>query len=657
MSGLNERIHAYDSWRTRIADVLARQIQWLEGESLADVATRNRFDALLERLKHDRMTVAFVAEFSRGKSELINALFLADYGQRMLPSAPGRTTMCPTELMYDPAQPPGIRLLPIETRLQETSLAELRESPDEWISVPFDPANVDSVREAFECVSETRRVSLEDALLMGLYDEVHSGVEAGMRSGAPLGQDGDDRIEVSRWRHAIANLPNRLLKTGLVVVDTPGLNALGAEPELTLNLIPSAHAVVFILAADAGVSRSDIEVWREQISPTHASGRFVVLNKIDSMWDALRPQAEVDAQIARQVEEVARTLSLPVNRIFPVSAQKGLVARVTNDDALLAQSRLPDFEQALSREIVPQRQSIVADQVKLESDALMGMTRTLLSSRRIALLEQLLELEGLRGKNRVAIEQTARRIRLERADFDRCLRQFKACRTVFARHESEMTQTVRLGRLKLHVRDARQRMKESRLSSGLRGGMDGLIEAASRDFEALSRQVDEVQSLMAAMYSSFGREHGLTLGAPATFSLKRFVQELDRLKVYQHRHFGALSLVTTEKWALTRRFFETVAVRLRAVYELAERMLKVWLDGLLSPLEGQVRERQSQLRRRLESVQRVLDASGQLQGRIGQLELDRDRIDVQLARVEQFAAQLAAALTVEVSQSIEATAV
>jgi hypothetical protein len=56
-------------------------------------------------------------------------------------------------------------------------------------------------------------------------------------------------------------------------------------------------------------------------------------------------------------------------------------------------------------------------------------------------------------------------------------------------------------------------------------------------------------------------------------------------------------------------------------------------------------------------VQRVLDASGQLQGRIGQLELDRDRIDAQLARLEQFAAQLAAALTVDVSQSIEATAV
>ena len=33
-----------------------------------------------------------------------------------------------------------------------------------------------------------------------------------------------------------------------MILDTPGLNALGAEPELTLSMLPSAHAVLFILA-------------------------------------------------------------------------------------------------------------------------------------------------------------------------------------------------------------------------------------------------------------------------------------------------------------------------------------------------------------------------------------------------------------------------
>lgn len=55
----------------------------------------------------------------------------------MLPSTAGRTTMCPTELLYDASQPPGIRLLPIETRLRDVSVADLRHEPDEWRTVPL----------------------------------------------------------------------------------------------------------------------------------------------------------------------------------------------------------------------------------------------------------------------------------------------------------------------------------------------------------------------------------------------------------------------------------------------------------------------------------------------------------------------------------------
>ena len=43
----------------------------------------------------------------------------------------------------------------------------------------------------------------------------------------------EDLVEVPAWRHAAINYPHPLLKRGLVVLDTPGLNAIGAEPELT----------------------------------------------------------------------------------------------------------------------------------------------------------------------------------------------------------------------------------------------------------------------------------------------------------------------------------------------------------------------------------------------------------------------------------------
>ena len=72
-------------------------------------------------------------------------------------------------------------------------------------------------------------------------------------------------VEVPKWRHALINIAHPLLKQGLVILDTPGLNAIGAEPELTVSLMPQAHAVVFILGADTGVTKSDLSIWREHL--------------------------------------------------------------------------------------------------------------------------------------------------------------------------------------------------------------------------------------------------------------------------------------------------------------------------------------------------------------------------------------------------------
>src|SRR3990167_5327235 len=88
------------------------------------------WERALKLLRTDHITLAFVGEFSRGKTELINSLFFSSYGQRMLPSQAGRTTMCPTELFFDPrSERSYIRLLPIETRVSEASVAQFKRIP------------------------------------------------------------------------------------------------------------------------------------------------------------------------------------------------------------------------------------------------------------------------------------------------------------------------------------------------------------------------------------------------------------------------------------------------------------------------------------------------------------------------------------------------
>ena len=116
MAQLASSFEEYGQWRDTLAHAIAQLRQWLVEGDMLDADAARRVDVALDRLAEDKLVIAFVAEFSRGKSELINAIFFADYGKRILPSSAGRTTMCPTELLYDESLPPCIRALPIETR-------------------------------------------------------------------------------------------------------------------------------------------------------------------------------------------------------------------------------------------------------------------------------------------------------------------------------------------------------------------------------------------------------------------------------------------------------------------------------------------------------------------------------------------------------------
>ena len=132
-------------WRSGVDQRLQALSRFLREHDLDAEAEMSRLSVVRERLVAERVVVAFVAEFSRGKSELINAIFFADAGRRILPATPGRTTMCPVELHHDAQEAPSLALLPIETRLQGLSLTELRRRRSVWQSQPLDAGNPEAL--------------------------------------------------------------------------------------------------------------------------------------------------------------------------------------------------------------------------------------------------------------------------------------------------------------------------------------------------------------------------------------------------------------------------------------------------------------------------------------------------------------------------------
>lgn len=628
---LVDEFEHYSAWRDAVYMRVETLRDWLNTQELGDAESELRLDQLLGRLKEDTLNVAFVAEFSRGKSELINAIFFSDYRQRVLPSSAGRTTMCPTELYYSPTLRPSLRLLPIDTKACEGSIADLKHDVARWTEFPL---NIDSAAEMSATLlrlADTMPVDLATAQAYGL---INGDDEETARS---LAHDGS--IMIPRWRHALINFPHPLLKQGLVILDTPGLNAIGTEPELTLNMLPSAHAVLFLLSADTGVTKSDIEIWRHYIAPVQGASRarLVVLNKIDGLWDELRTAAEIDAEVARQAASSAALLGLPPIQVYPVSAQKALVAKVRNDATLLARSRLPELEAALSQELIPCKQALVSESAQTHVEDVVVKTTELLETRLATLQDQVDELEGLRGKNRDVIQHMMVKANEDKQHFERGLPAFNALRSVFAGQVDALRELLGMDVVRGKVRQTRQAMEKSRFSTGLREAMGHFFRQMDDNLNGATASIHEIRAMMTAMYRKFSNEHGLGAVNPPDHDLQKYRKEMARLEhIFSDRFNTVFKMLTLGQHQLTARFFETLASKVTQMFELANSETEAWLKALITPMETQVREHKIQLKRRLESVSRIHAATETLDDRIAELETSIgsaiDQLD-QLARI------------------------
>ncbi|MDO9226811.1 MAG: dynamin family protein [Pseudomonadota bacterium] len=649
-ASLANDFEAYSQWREALSRRIADYRQWLNREDLNDSQRDLRLQQVVDRLAEDKLHVAFVAEFSRGKSELINAIFLSDLKQRLLPSTAGRTTMCPTELLYDASKPPRIELLPIETRGASATIAEYKNYAEEWTHIGIDPTSAENVTKAMLEVCRVKAVSVEDAIKYGLYDPNDRELGDGIND--------NGTVTIPAWRHAIINFPHPFLEKGLVVYDTPGLNAIGVEPELTFNLLPNAHAVLFVLAADTGVTKSDIEVWRNHIYARGKNrGRLVALNKIDGLWDELKSEDQINAEINAQVKSCADLLGVDSSQIYPVSAQKGLLAKINGDTALLEKSRLTNLEKALSEELISSKQSIVRDQTDAELSDLLDSSESLLDARRRGIEEQLTELRGLQGKNQDVVEHIMLKISGDKESFERGLQQFQALRSIFSQQSIKLFSQIGMDILRNEVRDAREAMVQSRFTKGIRDAMSSFFTHVDTHLEAANGQIEEINKMMDAMYQKLNREHGINLVAIPPFSILRYRKEIQRLEGAYDQQFNTFyTFLTTEQYTLTSRFFETLASRVVQVFEVLNKDVESWLKAVMSPMEGQVREHQMQLRRRLESVKRIHKAADTLEDRIGELDQMHLEVSRQIEELVNLSARVRD-LLVETSEADQELAV
>ncbi|KAA3625731.1 MAG: GTPase [Proteobacteria bacterium] len=623
------RIGLYGDWRVAVVDAISEYRDWLGQNNLLDTQNAGRIEQLLETIQDDYLYIAFVAEFSRGKSELINATFFSDLGRRVLPSTAGRTTMCPTELRYDESAPSGIRLLPTETRESEHSVGYYKQHPGEWTSIPLDIEDPDRVAQALIRVTDVLRVRRERAQQLGFLIARGPDDDDGLQ----VGDDG--LVEIPKWRHAVINYPHPLLAQGLVVLDTPGLNALGAEPELTLGMLSSAHAVVFVLAADTGVTKSDMSVWRNHVcgkADSSCENKLVVLNKVDVLWDDMRHRSEIEQQVKSQLDITARTLDVPSTNLFALSAQKALLGRTRSDDRLVHQSGIGAFENALANMLIPAKQDIVRTRIRDAIEDIIEVNLSILARREKDAQAHVKEIEALSARNVNVVREMLTRLKQEKQQLDLNMRRFQTSRTLFSKHTMQLYDHLNIVKLERLIARNKRDMSVSLTTLGMRQYMTAFLREVTGLLEDAAVEIKEIHELMETVYERFQAEHGLANIHPRQFSTTRFHREIQTLYDRHDFFIRGVSMVMTEQKVLVRRYYDTVMSKVREVFERANRDVEDWIRSVMSPLETEIREHQGQLRRRLESMKRISRTGDSLEERMEEMKYMRRSLNEQRER-------------------------
>lgn len=580
---LYRQMASYDRWKSELRSQLVDFEHWFTSHRITSAEAQHCLKNSQRLLERNNFTLACVGEFSRGKTELINALLFSEYGQRLLPSQPGRTTMCPTEIFYNPrADRCSVRLLPIETRRTATSLERFKRVPEKWVSIYFDPRNPKQVHEAIAQISATKLVSEREALEMG-FD----------KSTLERSNQENDKIEIPTWRHALVNLDHALLRQGLRIIDTPGLNALGNEPELTLNVLPKANAVIFLLSADAGVSASDMAIWNEHIEVLRRSrgmSVLVLLNKIDALWVDINSQEEVAKSIRRVREATARQLKLPIEHVVPISAKEGLLAKATQDKPRLLRSSMLKLEMLLAERIVENQKAMVNHRLISDTVTIVNNTyRTL--HRRTEECKR--ELTALETSSTVAAQQETlgkmrRNVKLAHTNYHKQSLALKSSQRLLERQRESLIAPVSSALLEQLISNTMDRLKKSWTTVGLSTTIAEFFDILEKNFDNMAREAEQANRVLVDIYKRRDKNQSDSdIAKRHFFNVGPFQEQLALIQRQSHQFRISLDTVFLSKKSYTERFIRSMVREIRNLYSDLDDEITHWIMEALSPLSHQ----------------------------------------------------------------------
>ena len=274
-----------------------------------------RFRVLHRRLEHERLQLAVLGQFKRGKSTFINALL----GDDVLPTGVIPLTAVATFIAWR-REPLVVVRFKGEARSEEFAVHTAHE--------------------------------IRNVLFRFVAEEAN-----------PENRLGVERVDLF--------YPASILADGTVIIDTPGVGStLRHNTEAALQILPECDAAFFVVSADPPITEVELEYLRRLKSKT--ARVFFVLNKVDY----LRPDERRSVVEFLQKVLTEKSLIDADARIFSISARNGLDAKQNSNKHMLETSGIAELEGHLVRALASEKSRWLEDAVLSKAADILAQAST-----------------------------------------------------------------------------------------------------------------------------------------------------------------------------------------------------------------------------------------------------------------------------------------
>ena len=295
----------YNIYREKLAKLIGEGVGIFA--KLGQESTSRSLQKLLENLQSQVFRILVMGEFKRGKSTFINALL----GEAVLPAYDFPTTAVINEVRFGDSKRAIVRFkhpLPVSIDVLSEEAArhvsKHRGQPTPPLEIPYD--------------------QIEEYVVIKNFT-----------------QKQEEAVAESPYERVELYYPTDLLRKGVEIVDSPGLNENITRTVVTMGDLPKADAIIYVLLAQALGSQTELDVIANEVNGNGFRDIFFIINKFDQIQDKGPRFKEYAYQILEQLTDFGR------EGIFFLSSKDALEGKQKNNDQAYEDSNFGEFEPKL----------------------------------------------------------------------------------------------------------------------------------------------------------------------------------------------------------------------------------------------------------------------------------------------------------------------